>query len=72
MNRSPRLPRAHRRPSPGQLGLFDPTLLTRATRAYPEALRIVPSRTGTPLVVLAGGSPAPTPIVAVARKVAAA
>lgn len=68
MNRSPRLPRAHRRPSPGQLGLFDPTLLTRATRRYPEALRIVPSRTGTPLVVLAGGAiPEPTPIVALRK-----
>lgn len=66
--RAPRLPR--NRQAPGQLSL-DGALL-RAQRRYPEALRIVPSRTGTPLVVLAGGAPEPTPIVAVARKVAAA
>lgn len=66
MNRSPRLPR-HRQ-APGQVTMFDPALLTRATRRYPEALRIVPTRTGTALVVLPGGAQAaPTPAAAVRK-----
>lgn len=72
MNRSPRLPRARTRPSPGQLGMFDPALLTRATRRYPEAIRIVPASTGAPLVLLAGGAPRPAaPVVAIAARKAA-
>lgn len=49
--------------APGQLSLDD------VLRAYPEALRIVPTRTGWVVVLLAGGAPAPRP--AVARRAAA-
>ena len=70
MNRSPRLPRARTRPSPGQLGMFDPALLTRATRRYPEAIRIVPASTGAPLVLLPGGAPRRAPAVAIVKRAA--
>lgn len=63
--RSPRLPR--HRMAPGQLAMFDPAALRRAERRYPEALHRRPTATGTVLSVLAGGSAAPAPVVALRK-----
>jgi hypothetical protein len=58
--------------APGQIAMFDPALLTRATRRYPEATRRYPTATGTVLSVLDGGAPTPiAPVVVVARRRAA-
>lgn len=72
MTRQPRLPnRARTRPSPGQLAFFDPAALTKARHAYPDAIRFVPSRTGTALALLPGGTTTPaTPVVARQRRAA--
>lgn len=52
-------------PADGQLTL-DAAL--RAVRRYPEALRLVATRTGDVLAVLPGGAtPTPAPVVALAR-----
>ena len=67
--RSPRLPR--HRMAPGQLAFFDPAALTKARHAYPDAIRFVPSRTGTALALLPGGTTTPaTPVVARQRRAA--
>ena len=72
MTRQPRLPnRARTRPSPGQLAFFDPAALTKARHAYPDAIRFVPSRTGTALALLPGGAPEPVAPSAVANRKAA-
>lgn len=68
--RAPRLP--HHRVSPGQLAMFDPAFLLRAQRRYPDAVRFAPTTTGRVLSVLSGGTPAPAPVVAIARKAKAA
>lgn len=52
---------------PRQLAFFDPAALRRAERRYPEALHRRPTATGTVLSVLAGGSAAPAPVVALRK-----
>lgn len=69
MTRNPRLPR--HRMAPGQLAMFAPSALTKARHAYPDALRFVPSRTGTALALLDGGATtAPVAPVASVRRAA--